>query len=105
MKKIIILLIAVLVVSVGLLSGCISDKDKFVGKWKNNLGVTIYTFYDDGTYKGTVTTGTYEIEDGKLICKTGSVVLSYEYEFIDDYNALILNGIGGAGSYTLTKTT
>lgn len=103
MKKIAILLIAVLVVSVVFLSGCFSDKDKFIGAWKNSLGITVYTFYDDDTYKGTATSGTYEIKDGKITCISGSFIRSYEYEFLNDDNTLILNGIGGAGSYTLTK--
>ena len=101
-KKIIILAIIIIILTFGL-SGCIEEKTKFIGTWRTNLGIMIYTFNEDGTYQGTATSGTYEIKDGRLICASGSFIRMYEYEFMNDDNTLILNGLGGAASYTLTK--
>ncbi len=101
-KHLIVIRTAVLLLAVGL-SGCISDNDKFVGKWENSIGFVLYTFYDNGKYEGTVTEGTYKIENGKLICESdGGHTVSYHYTFSDDNNILILEGIG-TSDYTLKK--
>ena len=95
-------LLALMVVSIGFLSGC-AEHSKFEGNWKNNFGITVYTFRSDGTYEGTYTEGTYEITDGKLICESDTgYTVSYYYSFSNDGNTLMLDGIG-TSSYTLTK--
>jgi hypothetical protein len=104
-KQIIIIAVVVLILIVGL-SGCLSDKNKFVGQWEMQ-GMIVFTFREGGTYTSTVTSGTYEVKDGKLICKATNInlVLSYYYTFADNDNILILNGIGGADSGTLRRKT
>ena len=99
-------------------SGCVSEESKFVGKWENNLGFVIYTFYGDGKYNGTVTEGTFKIErcskslrweyysrieNGKLICiSDDGYTVSYNYNISDDGKTLMLEGIG-TSDYTLKK--
>ena len=108
MKKHLIVIGIVFVLLMVGLSGCTdnlfsSDKNRFVGTW-TWLGITIYTFRSDGTYSGTATTGTYEIKDGKLICKADNYdyAASYYYSFSDNDNVLMLEGIG-AESLTLNR--
>ena len=101
-KKLISIGITLVFLIVGF-SGCVSKESKFVGKWENNLGFVIYTFYGDGKYKGTVTEGTFEIENGKLICiSDDGYTVSYNYNISDDGKTLMLEGIG-TSDYTLKK--
>jgi len=103
-KHLIVSGIAVLLICIGL-SGCTdnilnSEMNRFVGSWESR-GMTIFTFRYDGTYKSTITEGTYAVEDGKLICTATNYnnrVLSYYYTFSDNDNILSLNGIGRADS-------
>jgi len=101
-KKLISIGITLVFLIVGF-SGCVSEESKFVGKWENNLGFVIYTFYGDGKYKGTVTEGTFKIENGKLICiSDDGYTVSYNYNISDDGKTLMLEGIG-TSDYTLKK--
>ncbi|MCJ7570728.1 MAG: hypothetical protein MUO82_02465, partial [Candidatus Thermoplasmatota archaeon] len=71
MKKIAILLIVLMMVSVGFLSGCIkSDADKIVETWEHSWAGTRITFDSDGKLWGYSQYSpfiNYKIEDGYVI--------------------------------------
>jgi len=109
MKKITILLIILMMVSVGLLSGC-NEQGKFIGTWQYSASGTI-TFNNDNTatidnigllgltvFIGTIT---YEIGNNQVTFTSGSVSVSLDYNFPDS-NTLVLTN-NAVDSITLTK--
>jgi len=102
-KHLIVIGVAVLLLVVGL-SGCVnnpfSDESKFIGKWKY-LGSTAWIFRKDGTCETPLGEGTYIIEKGKLTVDIGSIVVTYDYTFLDDNNKLHLDR--SSKSFTLER--
>jgi len=105
-KKIAILLIVLMVVSVGLLSGCneLTRDKRFVGTWKGSgiiLGIKYdvgLTYLSNGTYSigltvlGATTpeSGSWEIKDNKLVLTNDQGMKTYNYVFSNNDNSLIL---------------
>lgn len=88
-NKLIILGVAILLISVGLLSGCeeidvgLSNEEKrFVGDWEyvgTVGGVGDMVFFSDGTYSGGYG-NEFEVKDGKLV-----IIRSDGYQYAFDY--------------------
>jgi hypothetical protein len=110
MRKIAILLIALMVVSVGFLSGCSekSDDEKFIGTWKNTEpSYNIIIFRSDGSGSSSGLSMSWEIKDGKLVV---TILISglphetiYDYVFSDDDQTLTLTDTYSDISYTYSK--
>ena len=116
MNKLVILLIVLMVIEVGFLSGCNestfkSDKEKFVGTWVFSLtdATITYTFLSDdtltivGTYEGVIedtTNGTWKILDNKLVLTTEENTGSVDYSFSDDGKTLTLTLSGQDAVFT-----
>ena len=118
MKKTIILLIVLMVISVGFLSGCnesegdsqSSEENRFVGTWKTNnvymtLGTTM-TFFSDGTCSY-VLAPNYEVKDEKLVFfmhpDGDKIQYFYDYSFSDNDTKLTLTSVYTAISDIYTK--
>ena len=119
MNKKIVLLIAVLVVNVGFLSGCNKTNtnetnaynEKILGMWLANattgpgMGSTgIYTFCSNGSFLASSdsrTWGTFEITNEKLIMSGQNHTFSYNYTFSDNGNKVTL--IDGYWTIILTR--
>ena len=90
------LLIAVMVISTGLLSGCTGNPfdpaTKFVGTWKDSSGMVVLVFFSDKTVNSPVSGehGTYEIKDGKLVITGAEGESIYNYSFSNDDTTLTL---------------
>jgi len=119
MKKIGILLIALMVISVGFLSGCEEKEESYsiIGQWSHDS--TVLAFYEDGT--GIVGNGTmlvdmtYELRENTLTL-TGKFELSvgffvflgaefstsviYKYEFQDKDTLIIKESTGEEATWT-----
>jgi len=125
MKKIAILLIALIVISVGVLSGCeeqrSANKNDFIGTWRVvemsmgnvSFGVITMTFYTDDTlYTENNYTGlehdfeedvlgswsNWEVEDNRLcmIPQGTEYTTCYGYEFTNGGNSFTLTYVGTA---------
>lgn len=101
MKKIPILLIALMVISVGFLSGCneennsLTDEESiFVGTWKGDGLWDIIAFFSDRTCSHYLDlSGTWEIKDGKLVITEKDGLFKYDYLFTNDDNTLTLTNV------------
>ena len=110
MKKVTILLIALMVISVGFLSGCneasnilSGEKNKFVGTWKGSY--FSITFFSDGSCSYSSLGAIWDIKDEKLVITIGNneLVYSYDYYFSDDNTKLHLKSAGEDDYTTYTK--
>jgi hypothetical protein len=100
-KKIVIIGIALILVSIGL-SGCNevqnspeTDISKFIGTWKSEDKSEVITFFSDNTFSGgTSFSGTWELKDGKLVISLlgGEFVDTYDYIFFNDTTLGIRKG-------------
>ena len=119
MKKVTILLIALMVISVGILSGCEEKEESYsiIGQWSHDS--TVLAFYEDGT--GIVGNGTilvdmtYDLRENTLTL-TGKFELSigwfvfigtefstsviYKYEFQDKDTLIIKELTGEEATWT-----
>lgn len=107
MKKIALVLIILIMVSAGFLSGCDSlksDKDRFIGTWKTSVGVTAVLF-SDGTCTIAGVSGTWDIKDGKLVVVLANLPTqsTFTYFFSDDDKTVTLTDISTGVSTTYTK--
>jgi hypothetical protein len=112
MKKIILLLIVLMMVSGGFLSGCmelntgngsddgLTEYDRFIGTWRLTENITI-TFLSDGKCLFNLPESYWELKDGKLIISAhqGELEVLYDYYFSDDYTTLYLK-VENYGEYT-----
>ena len=101
-KKIVIIGIALILVSIGL-SGCNevqnspeTDISKFIGTWKSEDKSEVITFFSDNTFSGgTSFSGTWELKDGKLVISISSsgseFVTTYDYIFFNETTLGIRN--------------
>ena len=95
-KKILAIELAVLLLVIGLLSGCAGNpfdpSAKFVGTWKDDSGMVTIVFFSDKTVNSPITTeyGTYEIKDGKLVMTGAEGESVYDYSFSNDDTTLTL---------------
>ena len=119
MKKIVVLVIALILVIIGFLSGCNenntnenkTNREKILGMWLANVttgpgkGSTgIYTFYSNGSFlanSDTKTWGTFDITNEKLNMSAEGVTYTYDYTFSD--NDSIVTLIDGYWTIILTK--
>lgn len=117
MKKIVILLIALMVISIGMLSGCnestgdilSSEEKRFVGTWKttdpvgNNIAIT---FFSDRTCAGFVYPN-YEVKDEKIVfsmyVEGNKIQLIFDYSFSDNDIILTLTSVDTGKSDIYTK--
>jgi hypothetical protein len=101
MKKQILIFSVLLVITISLLSGCVSDESKFEGTWRTKpiAGISIgFTFNSDGTLTiegGQTSLGNWMIKDGKLILSSDVVDPielsgSFSYKFSDDNQQVTL---------------
>ena len=100
-KKLILIGIALILVSIGL-SGCNevqnpfdTDRNRFVGTWKSEDKSEVITFFSDNTFSGgTSASGTWELKDGKLVISLsgGEFVDTYDYIFFNDTTLGIRKG-------------
>jgi hypothetical protein len=120
MKRQIIIVGVIAVVSCLIISGCttsFSNKDKFIGSWKGtyswagNLSRKVpatITFSSDGTYAATLPmirdNGTWDISDGILI-KTayGNPSVNYTYSFSNDDTSLIFISSSKNDQWNVTR--
>ena len=102
MKKITLLLVSTMTILV-CLTGCMSEKDKFVGTWKTT--VITYTFFSDGTLSVNGISGTYEIKDDKLVISSNDVSGTFDYSFSNDDTTLTLVDVNYGVTTTLQKET
>ena len=117
MKKISILLIALMVISVSLLSGCEEQNgvnhldSRFFGTWFNESSPTLRTtYFSNGTYEiiPTHVGGTWETRDGTLIYSVSlglgepETILESYYSFSNDNSVLTITDVstGYSGVYT-----
>lgn len=113
MKKITLLAIILLVVSVGLLSGCTElknvmspDASKFVGTWSTGGYIPAgYTFFSDGTCSVSGLSGSWELKEGKLVINimNEGVSIVYGYQFSEDDTILELTDMGSGHILTFIK--
>ena len=110
MKKMEILLIALMIISLGFLSGCSEkpDKEKFIGTWKNTEpSYNTITFLSDGSGSSSGLSMLWEIKDGKLLVTMSIAGAThntiYDYVFSDDDQTLKLTDTNSELSYTFTK--
>ena len=123
MRKITILVIALMVISVGFLSGCnesdgdsqSSEENRLVGTWKadniyTTLGKTV-TFFSDGTCSTSDILpisglrGVWEIKDDKLVITHQHSIINstYDYYFSENNSKLHLKNVGGENYKVFTK--
>ena len=106
MKKIAILLIVILVVSVGFLSGCVNEESRFIGTWADQKGYNLVIF-SDGTYTNeditTTYSGTWELKDDKIVFTVQEVDLPFSYSFSNNGNTLTLVSLIKEEKSILTK--
>jgi uncharacterized protein YceK len=112
-KQLEIIGIVALLVAVGL-SGCnqvsntiTSEKNKFVGTWKNttlDLTTTINLF-SDGTCSYLGLPGTWDVKDGKLVMDftDSGFTWKYNYVFSNNDRTLSLTFTAGGLSQVFTK--
>ncbi len=118
MEKILpIIIIALLVICVGFLSGCeeqnkVNDLDsRFYGTWFNENSPTLRTtYFSNGTYEiiPTHVGGTWETKDGTLIYSVSlglgesETILEPSYSFSNDNSILTITDVstGYSGVYT-----
>jgi hypothetical protein len=120
-KRIVILAILVLFISIGL-SGCdqisnlfLSDEGRMVGTWNTDWGIfpTMFTFASNGTVKSIIdlgesqytSEGTWEISEGTLTLEIVDLIplTKYSYQFSDNDKTLTLTTLSGNASYILEK--
>ena len=107
MKKIGLVLIILIMIITGFLSGCNSlnsDKDKFVGTWKTSLGITSALF-SDGTCTIAGVSGTWDIKDSHLVVVLANLPTqsTFTYFFSNDDKTVTLTDISTNISTTYTK--
>ena len=121
MKKITITLIALMVISVGFLSGCneisnslSGDESRFVGTWNfefEGLFETknyTFTFFSDGTCSASGFFGSnYEVKDEKLVfwqyMDGNKLQTPYTYSFSDNDTVVQIAQVSGELTYVLYK--
>ena len=100
-KKNLIVGIVLLCLVAGL-SGCIDNEnitnfDRLLGTWKTADEMTLI-LRSDGTCSFIGGSGTWELKDGKLFItinfNDGQNMMSYEYQFSDNYKTLTLTDAG-----------
>lgn len=110
MKKIHLLIGALLVFGIIFLSGCVDEKSKFVGTWTfseggtivfNNNGTAIITDIGPLANLALIGSFTYTLANQKITFSAGSVGVTLNYSFPDS-NTLILSNNAGL-SLTLVK--
>ena len=111
MKQHIIISGLLIILLVAGFSGCLDEKNKFIGTWEAAEGLTTFTFKADDTVVitgtgplgigGLVGTANYSLADQKITFSKGSLGVTWEYSFPED-NKLILTSTTG-GSLILTK--
>jgi hypothetical protein len=111
MKKLLIGIGILAILSISCLSGCLDEKSKFIGTWENQDGSTLITF--DTNNKVTISgsgplgilslTGSYDysLANQKITFSSGDTGITLNYSFPQS-NQLILSNDQGA-SLVLTK--
>ncbi len=107
MKKTVILLIALMVISVGFLCGCnevsnsLSGDERFVGTWEEKS--TTITLFSDGTGQFAFMGFVWDIKDEKLVITIGDneLVYSYDYYFSENNSKLHLKDVSGGGDFVV----
>lgn len=111
MKKLLLGIGIILVISVGILSGCLDEKSKFIGTWEIQDGSVSMTF--DSNNKVTITgngplgffslSGVYDytLANQKITFLSGGSGITLNYSFPAS-NRLLLSNDQGA-SFELTK--
>ena len=112
MKKIAILMIVLMVIGAGLLTGCVDEENKLIGIWQNEDGMQLI-FFEDGKMKtefiGGSVDGTYKISGNVLnitfLFGAGHTQTSeFKFEFTDS-NTLKLTSEPDGDVNILTRTT
>ena len=115
MRKEVMLLIALMVISVGFLSGCnesIIDEvsDKFIGTWGSQEGYQpiIITFFSDKTcsiedLNGETVYGTWEISEEKLVMTLKGQTVIFSYSFYSEDTILSLTEVSSQQYVLYTK--
>ena len=95
-KNLIILVIAILLICVGFLSGCneqSSEESKFLGTWIDDTGETTI-FHENGTTTSILGdlqgTGTWKLENDRLIITFQGLILTFDYSFSNNDETLTL---------------
>ncbi len=102
-KQLVIIGIIALLVCVGF-SGCINDKSKFNGTWSTGSSYSTITFFSDGTcsYAG-MSSGSWEIKDGKLVINGFGMSGTFEYSFSNNDNMLTITQVATGQITIFTK--
>jgi len=81
-----------------------SDKDRFVGTWKQNTEYGIgFTLFSDGTGSWQVASSTWELKDGKFTIYIDGVYFIFNYEFSNNYQTLSLEEANQGTKYEFIK--
>jgi len=112
MKKLVMSIGILAILSIITLSGCVDEKSKFIGTWQTQDGSTSMTFDSNNKVMITGTgplgfvtlTGAYDysIANQKITFSSGNTGVTFNYSFSES-NQLILSTEQGA-SLLLTKT-
>jgi len=113
MKKVMILLIVLMAISVGILSGCTeqSEESKFIGTWIDNTD-EINVYHEDGiiTVSGEDDqgnylhgTGTWKLENGRLFVTFKGSILTFRYSFSSNNKTLTITNIESGATYVCRK--
>ena len=115
MKKVMISLFIISLISLIMFTGCFdnsaksNEKQYFYGTWKgevNQVNLT-YTFYENNTYYYKIGTsevlGSWELVNNQLNLTIRGNSELFDYSFSDEYTSLTLNPINFNFSYTIKK--
>ncbi|EMR73054.1 hypothetical protein MBGDN05_00766 [Thermoplasmatales archaeon SCGC AB-539-N05] len=113
MRKIAILLIVLMLIGVGFLSGCTETNvrdSRFVGEWKDidiEYPQNTLTFFSDGTCLYSNLSSSWEIKDSNLVITTPTfgqeAKNTFSYVFSNNNQTLILTNVILLANYTLIK--
>lgn len=96
----------VLLLIVSIFSGCIDEKSKFVGTWKDEQGDYI-VFKSDNTLESEeesgVEKGTWKISNEELTINILGATLIFDYSFSNDDNTLTLTSKVSESIKVLTR--
>ena len=95
------------------LSGCTeqSEESKFIGTWIDNVG-EVNVYYEDGIVTGSVEddqgnylhgTGTWKLENGRLVVTSKGSILTYHYTFSSNNKTLTITNIESGATYVCRK--
>ncbi len=90
MKKHLVALGILVLLCSGWLSGCNepnalepqTEKEKFIGTWKNTSAYLTMELSSDGTCSFWGYTGTWDIQDGKLVLAVSNVGVPFTYTYV-----------------------